>query len=43
MASHVEFLEVCDSGNLERVRQLLAEGVDVELGYDEVVFDEIMF
>jgi hypothetical protein len=44
MASlQAEFLRVCGSGDLERVKQLLGEGADINTQNHVCVFDELVF
>jgi ankyrin repeat protein len=44
MASlQTEFLRVCETGDLERVKQLLGEGVDINTQNHVCVFDEFVF
>jgi hypothetical protein len=44
MASlQAEFLRVCDTGYLERVKQLLGKGVDINTQNNVCVFNEFVF
>jgi hypothetical protein len=44
MASlQAEFLRVCGSGDLERVKQLLGEEVEINSQNNVCVFDELVF
>jgi hypothetical protein len=44
MASlQAEFLRVCETGYLERVKQLLGEGVDINTQNNVCIFDEFVF
>jgi hypothetical protein len=43
MDSKKEFLRGCISGDVERVRQLLAEGVDINTRNEVCVFNEQVF
>jgi hypothetical protein len=42
-SKQAEFLEVCRIGDVERVRELLGEGVDINTQHQVCVFDEHVF
>jgi hypothetical protein len=43
MALRKEFLRVCETGDLERVKQLLGEGVEINTQNHVCIFNKIVF